>query len=113
MTNVLFVCSANVDRSPTAEKIYADHPGWEVKSAGVGLYARTHVSADLVQWSDIIFTMEHHHQQYIEMKYGDIIAGKKLACLHILDRFPYMHEFLIDAIKGRVDLWLIENNEQK
>jgi len=110
MTKVLFVCSANRDRSATAERIYSDHPGIEVKSAGTLTLAKTPLSVDLVQWSDIIFTMEYHHQQYIEMKYGDIIAGKTLVCLHIQDKFPYMHEFLIDAIKGKVDKWLIENN---
>ena len=30
---ILFVCSANEDRSPTAERLYSNHPGLEVKSA--------------------------------------------------------------------------------
>ena len=34
MTNVLFVCSGNRDRSPTAEQVFRDIPGWDVKSAG-------------------------------------------------------------------------------
>jgi len=109
MTKVLFVCSANVDRSPTAEKIYADHPGWEVKSAGVSLYARTPVSAELVEWSDVIFTMEDYQRQRIMYKFADI-ADKTVVSLHIPDKFVYMSPLLVEIIKEKVDKWLIENN---
>jgi predicted protein tyrosine phosphatase len=47
-----------MDRSPTAERIYANHPGLEVKSAGVSSYAVTPVSPELLQWADVILTME-------------------------------------------------------
>ena len=33
MTKILFVCSANIDRSPSVEHIYANQTGLEVKSA--------------------------------------------------------------------------------
>ena len=35
MTNVLFVCSANRLRSPTAEQIFSTWPGIETDSAGI------------------------------------------------------------------------------
>jgi predicted protein tyrosine phosphatase len=34
MKKVLFVCSANKERSPTAEQVFKDVPNWIVKSAG-------------------------------------------------------------------------------
>ena len=37
MTKVLFICSANKWRSPTAEHIFADWPGIETDSAGLAL----------------------------------------------------------------------------
>ena len=109
MTKILFVCSANVDRSPTAEHIYSNHPGWKVKSAGVSLYARTPVSAELVEWSDIIFTMEDYQRQRIMYKFADVIAGKTIVSLNIPDQYVYMSPLLVEIIKEKVDAWMLEN----
>jgi protein-tyrosine-phosphatase len=39
---LLFVCTANIDRSPTGEDIYKGQPGFETKSAGTELdYAKS------------------------------------------------------------------------
>jgi len=65
MTNILFVCSANIDRSPTAEHIYANQTGLEVKSAGVGWYAQQPVTTELLQWADVVLCMEEEHKNYI------------------------------------------------
>jgi len=35
MTNLLFLCSRNRLRSPTAEPVFADRPGVETASAGL------------------------------------------------------------------------------
>ena len=35
MTNLLFLCSRNRLRSPTAERVFADWPGVETASAGL------------------------------------------------------------------------------
>ena len=62
MIKILFVCSANIDRSPTAEHIYANQTGLEVKSAGVSWYAQQPVTTELLQWADVILCMEEEHK---------------------------------------------------
>ena len=59
--NVLFLCSANRDRSPTAEEVFRDVPGWTVKSAGTESYAETQMTKEMLGWADRIFVMEGRH----------------------------------------------------
>jgi predicted protein tyrosine phosphatase len=56
--NILFVCSKNQWRSPTAETLYRKQPGLSVRSAGTSSSARHHVNADDVEWAVIFFVME-------------------------------------------------------
>lgn len=51
-TRVLFVCDKNRLRSPTAERVFGDHPQLEVKSAGVDKDATVVVSRELLEWAD-------------------------------------------------------------
>ncbi|MGB9133995.1 MAG: phosphotyrosine protein phosphatase, partial [Candidatus Bathyarchaeia archaeon] len=55
---VLFVCSGNIDRSPTAEVLLRGKEGFEVKSAGTWEGARKVVSRELMDGADAIFVME-------------------------------------------------------
>ncbi|MGH8106566.1 MAG: phosphotyrosine protein phosphatase, partial [Arenimonas sp.] len=57
-TNILFICSRNQWRSPTAEKIWHQRHGVSARSAGTSPNARRTVSAKDFQWADIIFVME-------------------------------------------------------
>jgi len=106
-TKILFVCSGNMDRSPTAEHLYANYPGLEVKSAGTSPAAQRRVSAELVAWADVILCMEDRHQQYINNMYPDIIAEKKIGCLHVPDDYYYMQPALQKIIKEKADEWII------
>ena len=83
MMKVLFVCTGNVDRSKTAEKMLEGTPGLETKSAGTAKNANTRLSRELVQWAQRIFIMEQRHQSSVlEL---DPKAGKKIQCLNIPD----------------------------
>ena len=62
---VLFVCTGNYDRSPTAENMYKSIKGLEVKSAGISVHAQNPLSKKLVEWADIIYAMEEHHKTAI------------------------------------------------
>ena len=50
--NVLFVCSENRLRSPTAEAIFSEHPGVRARSAGLGPLAGTPDAGDKGNESD-------------------------------------------------------------
>ncbi|WP_223816002.1 arsenate reductase/protein-tyrosine-phosphatase family protein [Adhaeribacter rhizoryzae] len=45
---ILFVCSRNQWRSPTAEKVFRYYPGLEVRSAGTAAGARRKVTPALL-----------------------------------------------------------------
>ena len=114
--NILFVCSANEDRSPTAERLYAnhpEHPGLKVKSAGTSDYARARLSKTVLQWADVIICMERQHQRFIEDKYSDIVANKVIDHLNIWDIYPYMHPNLQKEIREKMDAWLREYQQNQ
>jgi predicted protein tyrosine phosphatase len=43
MKNILFLCSQNKLRSPTAESIFCDIDGWDVRSAGLNTGAEVYI----------------------------------------------------------------------
>ena len=106
---ILFVCSANVDRSTTAARIYKNHPRLEVESAGTAWYAQTPVNKELLLWADAILCMEKKHKQYIVEDFSAIVSDKLIDYLDIEDVYPFMHPSLVEIIKEKVDAWLFEN----
>ncbi|MGQ3292713.1 MAG: arsenate reductase/protein-tyrosine-phosphatase family protein, partial [Shinella sp.] len=54
MKNVLFVCSQNKLRSPTAEQVFASWPNIETASAGTNNDAENPLSAEQIEWADIV-----------------------------------------------------------
>ncbi|MFP4115499.1 MAG: hypothetical protein ACLFUA_14120 [Spirochaetales bacterium] len=67
--NVLFVCTANQQRSPTAEEIYSDDRRFNVKPAGTSQLANQPVTAELVRWADLVVAMEDGHAQSIRDRF--------------------------------------------
>jgi predicted protein tyrosine phosphatase len=61
--HVLFVCTQNRLRSPTAEQVFADWPGVETASAGVGNDADVPVGNELLAWADLVIVMEQAHRK--------------------------------------------------
>uniref|UniRef100_A0A832G829 Phosphotyrosine protein phosphatase n=1 Tax=Ignavibacterium album TaxID=591197 RepID=A0A832G829_9BACT len=102
MKKVLFVCTQNRLRSPTAEKIFSNYDGIKVKSAGLDPHARTHLTLEMIKWADIIFAMEKSHQEKIKKKYQKNLKGKKLICLNIPDEYDYMQTELIEVLNEKV-----------
>jgi predicted protein tyrosine phosphatase len=104
--NILFICSRNIWRSPTAETIYKSRQEHNVRSAGTEPSARVRVSAKSIMWADIIFVMEKKHKQRLLDKFATEIAGKTIVILDIEDEYGFMDEELIDMIKLSVDPYL-------
>jgi predicted protein tyrosine phosphatase len=99
---VLFVCSQNKFRSPTAEVIFSAWPGVEAASAGTDSDAVTPLSEDLIEWADVIFAMEDRHRQKIRQRFGKQIAAKRVIVLRIPDRYAYMDAELIQILNRKV-----------
>lgn len=100
-TKILFVCTANKDRSPTAAALYRDRPYLEVKSAGTSEYAKTPLTDELLAWADIILVMERAHEAYIRENFP-ASAEKKIHCLKIKDKYRYGDSNLIRKIEERM-----------
>jgi protein-tyrosine phosphatase len=104
--NILFVCSKNNWRSPTAEAIYKNVPGIYVKSAGTEPSARIKVTAKDLDWADLIFVMEKRHKQRLADKFPENISRKSIIILEIPDEYKYMDEELIENIKISVSPYI-------
>ena len=102
MSNLLFVCSENRLRSPTAEAVFSEYPGVEAIGAGTNSDAATPVSGDLIEWADVILVMEKSHRNKVSKKFKDQLKGKKLAVLDIPDVYEYMDPELIKLLKVKV-----------
>jgi predicted protein tyrosine phosphatase len=103
--NILFVCSRNNWRSPTAETIYKSRQDHKTKSAGTEPSAKVRVSAKDILWADIIFVMEKKHKQRLVDKFPNETKNKQLVILDIEDDYEYMDEELVEMIKLSVDLY--------
>ena len=99
---ILFVCSENRLRSPTAEEVFSEYPGVEAIGCGTNSDAETPLSGDLVEWADAILVMEKAHRNKVAKKYKDLLKGKKLACLEIPDNYERMQPELVALLKSKV-----------
>lgn len=104
--NILFVCSANKLRSPTAEAIYKSRTDLDVKSAGTSRSAKVQISSELIQWADYIFVMEDEHTKSIRRKYFSIIRSKRVYCLDIPDEYEFMEPNLVAILTGKLQRYI-------
>lgn len=74
MKNVLFVCSQNKWRSPTAEQVFGDFPGLEV------------------------------HRTKLQTRFRRALKGKRVVCLNIPDKYQFMDPDLVALLQSRVHL---------
>lgn len=102
MKKVLFLCSKNKLRSPTAEAIFSNIDGWEVYSAGISNDAAVHVSIEDIEWADYIFVMENEHKKKLTNKFGSALKSQKVISLNIPDNYEYMDTKLIKILKDKV-----------
>ena len=106
MKNVLFVCSQNKLRSPTAEQVFADHPAIEVTSAGTNADADNPLTAALVRWADLIFVMEKVHRSKLQKRFRTDLKTARVICLEIPDEYGFMDEGLIRLLRAKVGRFL-------
>jgi predicted protein tyrosine phosphatase len=102
--HILFVCTANVDRSKTAEDLYANDPRFEVKSCGVAPFAQVVVTRELLDWADYVFVMnetEDHHVTAIRRRFPGL--SKEIINLDVEDRWKRGHPELARLIISRLE----------
>ena len=99
---ILFVCSENRLRSPTAAAVFSEYDGVEAISAGTNSDCETPISGDLIEWADAILVMEKSHRNKVAKKFRALLKDKKLAVLDIPDDFDYMDPMLVRILRNRV-----------
>lgn len=106
MNKILFVCSANKQRSKTAsdyfsEKITSilfDSAGTNHKICNKeGTQALTD---SLMEWADLVIVMEEKHKRII-VNNGGSSFRKKIKVLAIPDRFKYYQKELIELLNQK------------
>lgn len=100
--NVLFLCSQNRLRSPTAEQVFSDWPGIVVQSAGLNAEAEVALSPELLHWAELIFVMEKSHRNKLAKKFRAHLNGKRVVCLDIPDDYDYMDPVLVQLLRQKV-----------
>lgn len=101
MPRVLFICSRNRLRSPTAEALFAA-PDVETDSAGLASDADCVLSIEQVEWADLIFVMEKQHAAKLKQRFAARLRGKKVMCLDVPDRFQFMQPELVTLLQRKV-----------
>jgi predicted protein tyrosine phosphatase len=102
LKTILFVCSQNRLRSPTAEQVFAGYPGLEVSSAGTNHDADNPLTAELVSWADIIVVMEKQHRAKLQRRFRAALRGQRVICLDIPDDYAFMQPELAELLKARM-----------
>lgn len=100
---ILFVCTMNQWRSPTAEKIYSDKPLVIARSRGTSDKATKTVRGIDLQWADIVLVMEHKHCERLLSDFPGEMRYKEIHVLDIPDNYRYMDPELIAEIEAAVE----------
>ncbi|WP_310424788.1 protein tyrosine phosphatase [Chamaesiphon sp. VAR_48_metabat_135_sub] len=103
---LLFVCSRNQWRSPTAAALFKDSDLYVAKSAGTSDNARIKITPGLINWADCIFVMEKRHAAILQQKYPDLIVDKSMVILHVSDDYQYMDPELLEILESRLAEYL-------
>jgi predicted protein tyrosine phosphatase len=101
-TKLLFLCSRNQWRSPTAEALFRGHPRYEARSAGTVERARVKLTAGHIGWADAIFCMEQKHAAAVTARFGAELGDKPLLVLRIPDDYAFMDPDLVALLRSEL-----------
>jgi predicted protein tyrosine phosphatase len=99
---LLFVCGRNRLRSPTAEQLFAGHPGVECASAGLSPDADNPLTPELLDWAEIVLVMEPRQQAKLRQLFAPHLRDKRVVCLRIPDRYEFMDPALVTLLRSRM-----------
>ncbi|MBD1363612.1 protein tyrosine phosphatase [Mucilaginibacter sp. ZT4R22] len=104
MPNLLFICSKNQWRSPTAELLFKNHPLHQARSAGTSDKARVRLSQKMVDWADEIFVMEYKHRDIVKQNFR--LNGRALTVLDIEDLYQFNDPELEEILQASLAEYL-------
>lgn len=101
--NILFVCSANKDRSKTAEDYFSEHyPNISFDSAGTNKkicnqLGINYICEQQLEEADVIYVMEQKHYKAIKEAFNTLYLSK-ITVLNIKDMYKYGSNELIKIL---------------
>ncbi|WP_055435778.1 hypothetical protein [Lacinutrix algicola] len=104
---VLFICSANKQRSKTAEDYFASkYNAHEFLSAGTNIKicrkeGTTELTEDLLEWAAVVYVMEKRHLEQIQKHTGSRYYSN-IIVLDIPDIYKYYDGELITLLEEKV-----------
>lgn len=109
MKNILFICTYNLQRSPTAEELINNNPKYNkkyrAKSAGISSLSEKLVTKQAIGWSDIIFVMEDIHKKFLLENFPES-KHKKIIVLDIPDIYLKNNSELIKILHEKFKKYL-------
>jgi predicted protein tyrosine phosphatase len=99
---VLFICHLNRVRSATAERMFCKRADLDVRSAGTSSDAMVRVNARMLDWADLVFTMDEGQRSALERMFPGHPALATLVCLQIPDEFTFLQPELVTLLDARV-----------
>ena len=108
---ILFICSANKQRSKTAEDYFSrKYADFHFISAGTNIKmcereGTNSLTIDILHQSDLIFVMEQRHKKQVM----DCLNGKfkkNLIVLNIPDLYKYYQQELIEILEDKITPYL-------
>jgi predicted protein tyrosine phosphatase len=99
----LFVCAGKVVRSPAAQAVMREIGGGmrATRSAGIAPFCLRPVSAEDLQWADVVAVMEPDHQRFIALRWPEV--APKVRVLHVEARYHRHDPALAIVLEAR--LW--------
>ena len=99
---VLFICRLNRHRSATAERIFCKRAELDVRSAGTEADALVRVNARMLDWADVIFTMDEEQRASLARRFPSHPAVDRVICLEIPDEFTFLDPTLVTLLLEKV-----------
>ena len=103
---VLFVCTAGMQRSPTAARLVNERAGKRYEAAFAGIatpMTESHLIRESLDWADHIFVMEPMHKKWIE---EHLDTDKQIHVLSIPDTYSVDDPVLRTVLEERLSSYL-------
>ncbi|MEO8077207.1 MAG: phosphotyrosine protein phosphatase [Acidobacteriota bacterium] len=99
---MLFVCRLNRSRSASAERLFCKRPDLDVRSAGTHGDAMVRVNQRMLDWAEVVFTMDDDQRRWLDRSFPGHPAVSRLICLDIPDIYQFLEPALVTLLEERV-----------
>lgn len=103
--NILVVCGRNKKRSRTAEYIFKNDDRFNIRSAGLSPKSDRKITANDVNWADLILVMETGHKAKLAGQFEQMDMPP-IEVLHIADDYAFMDAELVELLSDKINATL-------